>query len=121
MRLLISVLLVAHGVAHLVGFVAGWRLAELPELPYKTTVLGGHVDVGDIGARVMGTVWLGAAVWFVIAGAAVRLHAEWAFEATSAGLAASSLLCVLGWPDAKVGVAMNVFLALLLVIVGAVA
>ena len=45
--------LLAHGVAHLVGFVSSWKLATLAELPYKTTVFSGRVDVGDAGIRVV--------------------------------------------------------------------
>ena len=45
MRFVLALLLVAHGVAHLVGFVASWKLATLAELPYKTTVFSGRVDV----------------------------------------------------------------------------
>ena len=49
MRFGLAFLLVAHGVAHLVGFVSSWKLATLAELPYKTTVFSGRVDVGDAG------------------------------------------------------------------------
>lgn len=114
MRLMMSLLLIAHGIAHLVGFVAGWRLARLPELPYKTTVFAGHLDIGDAGVKVMGALWLAAAVLFVTAGMALRLHASWAYDAIGAGIAGSLLLCVVGWPDAKIGVVMNLFVGALL-------
>jgi len=42
MRFVLAVLLVAHGVAHLVGFVSSWKLATLAELPYKTTAFSGQ-------------------------------------------------------------------------------
>ena len=64
MRFVLAILLVAHGVAHLVGVVSSWKLAVLPELPYKTVVLSGRVDVGDAGIRVMGVLWLLAALAF---------------------------------------------------------
>jgi len=37
MRFVLAFVLLAHGVAHLVGFVSSWKLATLAELPYKTT------------------------------------------------------------------------------------
>jgi hypothetical protein len=57
MRFVLAFLLVAHGVAHLVGFVSSWKLATLAELPDKTAVFLGRVDVGDAGIRVMGVLW----------------------------------------------------------------
>ena len=33
MRLILSFLLLAHGVAHLPGFLVAWNLASFPDLP----------------------------------------------------------------------------------------
>ena len=44
MSLVVAVVLVAHGVAHLIGFVVPWRLMTLPEMPYKTTLFAGRLD-----------------------------------------------------------------------------
>jgi hypothetical protein len=35
MRFVLAFLLVAHGIAHLVGFISSWNLATLAKLPYK--------------------------------------------------------------------------------------
>ena len=116
MRFVLAVLLVAHGIAHLVGFVSSWKLATLAELPYKTTVFSGHVDVGDAGIRVMGVLWLLAALAFLVAAFAVMTETSWAVRFTLAAVIASLILCMVGWPDARIGVAVNVGLALLLAI-----
>ena len=48
----LAFLLFAHGVAHVVGFLIYWRLIpEGQSWTYKTTLLGGLVDVGDAGIR----------------------------------------------------------------------
>ncbi len=114
MRFALAALLIAHGVAHLVGFVVPWRLVSTAEVPYRTTILGGVTDLGDAGARALGVVWLVAALAFVLlagavlAGWNVRL---WVF----AMLALSSVLCVVGWPEARIGLVVNaVLLAALL-------
>ena len=114
MRFVLAILLVAHGVAHLVGVVSSWKLAVLPELPYKTVVLSGRVDVGDAGIRVMGVLWLLAALAFLVAAFAVATEAGWAVRFTRAAIVASLIVCVVGWPDARIGVAVNVGLARLL-------
>jgi hypothetical protein len=116
MRFVLAFLLVAHGVAHLVGFVASWKLATLAELPYKTAVFSGRVDVGDAGIRVMGVLWLLAALAFLVAAFAVATETGWAGRFTLAAVIASLILCVVGWPEARIGVAVNVGLALRLAI-----
>lgn len=116
MRFVLAFLLVAHGVAHLVGFVSSWKLAILADLPYKTTVLSGRVDLGGAGIRVMGVLWLLAAVAFLVAAFAVATETDWAVRFTLAAVIASLILCVVGWPDSRIGVTVNVGLALLLAI-----
>jgi hypothetical protein len=116
MRFVLAFLLLAHGLAHLVGFVSSWKLAILAELPYKTTLFSGRVDVGDAGIRVMGVLWLLAALAFLVAAIAVATEASWAVRFTLAAVIASLMLCVVGWPDARIGVAVNVGLPLLLAI-----
>ena len=101
---------------HLVGFVSSWKLATLAELPYKTTVFSGRVDVGDVGIRMMGVLWLLAALAFLVAAIAVATETGWAVRFTLAAVIASLILCVVGWPDARIGVAVNVGLALLLAV-----
>ena len=41
MQIVIGIVLIAHGVAHLVGFVVPWRIATFEDNPYKITVLAG--------------------------------------------------------------------------------
>jgi hypothetical protein len=111
MRFVIAAFLGAHGVAHLVGFVSSWKLAPLPELPYKTTTFAGHLDLGDASIRVMGVLWLLAALAFFGSAIAVAADARWALRFTLVVVVASLLLCTAGWPDSRIGLAVNVVLA----------
>ena len=107
MRLLLSVVLVGHGVAHLVGFVSSWRLMRLPEVPYRTTIFGGRVDLGDGGIRVVGVLWLLAGVSFVAGAWAVMSGSSvWQLVVTFA-FGVSLVLCFAGWPDARLGFVAN--------------
>ncbi len=54
-----AVLLAIHGIIHLIGFVTPWRIATLQGFTYKTTALNGALEVGDSGARLIGT-WSGS-------------------------------------------------------------
>jgi hypothetical protein len=108
MLALVAIVLVLHGCAHLVGFAGAWQLTD--DIPYKTTLLGGAVDVGAAGIRAFGLLWLAAALAFVVAGIAVLLRASWWPAYTVITAAASLLLCVLALPDAQVGAAFNAVL-----------
>jgi hypothetical protein len=109
-RFAIAAVLAVHGFAHLVGFVVSWRIASLDEMPYKTTILAGKLDVGDTGIRVVGMGWLLAAMAFFASAAALILQVPWWFPATVVLLLSSVALCVIGWPDAKIGVFVNLAL-----------
>lgn len=110
MRMALAVLMALHAVAHLPGFLVPWRLASLPEMPYGTTVLAGHVDIGGAGIRVMGAAWLAVALAFGIAAVAAGTDRSW-WMAAAAGAAVVSLgLSVLGLPAAKIGIAVNLLI-----------
>ena len=100
-------LFLVHGTAHLPGFVVPWRLASLNEMPYRTTILGGTFDVGSLGIRLVGILWLLAGLGFVIAGlGAYGSSPAWPTIAL-VGTLFSLALTVLGWPDAPIGLALN--------------
>ena len=66
-----------HGLIHLMGFTAYWKLAELKELPYKTTLLDGRWDVGAGGIRMFGALWLFVAVAYMIVTYGLLTEQEW--------------------------------------------
>jgi hypothetical protein len=106
----LGVLLIVHGIAHLVGFLVPWRIGHLEGAVYRTTLLGGAIDIGDSGARIVGLLWLGTAVLVAAAGVAVlAAYGSWRALTTTA-LIVSLVLSVLGWPDSRIGVAVNVAL-----------
>jgi len=106
MRFILAALLIGHGVAHIVGFVVPWKLMQMPEMPYRTTILGGMIDVGDAGIRVIGILWLSIGLAFVVVAGGVV--AGWSMRmAVFALLALSSAFCVIGWPEARIGLIVN--------------
>ena len=116
MRYLFAVLIGLHGVAHLVGFAVAWQILAFPELHYKTTVLGGLVDIGHAGTQLLGALWLATALSCVIAGSAIWEGATWSVPFAMAVTLFSLTLCLTALPEARIGVLMNVaVLAILLV------
>jgi hypothetical protein len=107
MRIAIGIYLLVHGICHFVGFVVPWRILTMKDEPYKTTLLAGTFDVGDIGIKIVGLLWLIAGVAF--SATAVGVFASWPWwRSVGLSLATASLvLCVLGLPGAKIGILAN--------------
>lgn len=109
-RIGLAALLALHGLVHLLGFVVPFRLAEIEGFPHATTVLGGRVDLGEGGIRAVGVMWLLAAAAFVAAAVGLWLLAPW-WWGLALGVSAGSLaLCVLGLPQARAGIVVNLLL-----------
>jgi hypothetical protein len=110
MRIAVGVYLLVHGVCHLVGFLVPWRLITSKEEPYKTTLLAGAIEVGPVGIRVVGILWLLAALALMGTGGGALLSSPW-WRAALLGLTVfSTVLCVFGLPGAKIGILANLIL-----------
>lgn len=114
MRIVIGLLMILHGIAHLVGFVGPWRLSAT--VPFKTTILGGHLDLGATGIRAVGIVWLATAIAFAAVGVATLLRVSWWHSAAVLVAIVSLLLCVLELPAAKIGAILDVVILVLLAV-----
>jgi hypothetical protein len=108
MRVALAMLMALHGIAHTAGFAESWRLAPGGGVPYKTTVLGGRVDLGDTGIRTIGLLWLAVATAFLCASIATVLNASWWRPAAAASAMASLGLTFLELPQARLGTLINV-------------
>lgn len=107
-------LLAAHGIAHLPGFLVPWRLLSSPDLPWKTTLLWGWVEVGEAGIRAIGIVWLLTGLAVVATAVGLARQAPWAASAALPVVLISGLLCVIELPHARIGLALNVVMCLVL-------
>jgi hypothetical protein len=96
-RWLVVVVVVAHGLIHLLGAAKGLGWAEVSALK------------GPISPA-MGLVWLGAALLVVAAGILLAVRAPWWWVVGAVSLVVSQLAIVTSWNDAKAGTAANVVL-----------
>ena len=94
MSTMFALLLVAHGLIHLLGFAKAFQLADLPQLTQPISPF-------------VGVLWLAAAVMFVAAAASlvVTPRAWWMIGAGAIGL--SVLVILASWNDAKFGMVAN--------------
>ena len=95
-----------HGVAHIIGFLGSWKLGEFKDAPPHTTqILNGSIDVGDAGIRIVGLLWLVAAVGYVwVAVSLWRGSSRRVAPVTAFSLA----MCLVGLPAAIVGVGIDI-------------
>ena len=95
-NVIVAIYLIVHGLIHLIGFAVNFQIAEMEDFAYKTTALAGKLDVGHVGTRVLGIVWLLLAVAFVVSGATIFALPPWWWSFTLAVTLVSLALCVLG-------------------------
>ncbi|MEX0845067.1 MAG: hypothetical protein WD022_07280 [Balneolaceae bacterium] len=103
MKIAIALLMVIHGVIHLLGFFKAYDIAEIEELKQPVT-------------KKIGILWLIA--FLIFAAMAVFFLAEikiWMVFGIS-GLILSQALIIQTWQDAKFGTIPNIFLGVLLFI-----
>jgi hypothetical protein len=107
MRIAMGIYLLVHGLCHVVGFLVPWKIVTTTEEPYRTTLMAGTIDVGDIGIRMVGLLWLLACVAFMVSGIGAMASRAWWRTPLLPLTLASSVLCVLGLPGAKIGILAN--------------
>lgn len=117
MRILLAALLIGHGAAHVVGFAVPWKLVSSAEIPYRTTVLAGRLDVGPVGVRVLGVLWLVLSLGFVAAAVGLLQHTTWWDHEVLVLLVASVALCLLALPESRPGLVANAVILFLWLIV----
>jgi hypothetical protein len=104
----IGIFLAMHGIAHSLAFFVQWQITHPKGISYSTSLFYGHLDVGNIGIRIDGLLWLLAGAAFV----AVGLRLAWLRRLEAGSLLAVSLfslaLCVLGLGQSIVGMWIDV-------------
>lgn len=107
MRLAFTILILLHGLAHLVGFRAAF---------WPHTISSG--ELAREPSRLEGVAWLLLALGFIASAGLLLLGQPAWLALLTAASGASLVLCYLAWPDARVGAVINAVLlvaALLLV------
>ncbi len=102
METAIALLIVLHGLIHLIGFGKAFHLAEITRLAKPIT-------------KPMGTAWLAACLFLVTGGIAYFMKIPLCWTAIGAGIVISQLLIIAYWQDAKAGTMVNILLLPVLV------
>lgn len=116
MRVILVLLLLAHGIAHLPGFLVNWQIRSFPELPFRTTVFAGSVEVGLAGIKAVGVGWLLVAIAFGCAALGVLVRWGWWQLLVYSAIAASVLLTAAAWPEARLGLLANALIVVVILV-----
>ena len=117
MRALFAVILLLHGLAHLVGFLMPWHLVPAsgnapPDA--MSRLLGGRVVLTPTSAKAFGILWLVAGLAYALVAIAWWRRTPWSGEALVAVAVASLVLTSAWWPAARIGFALNIGILLAL-------
>ena len=107
-------LLIFHGLVHILGFLIFFEFIEVDTLQYSTTVLGGRVNIGAAGIRILGVIWLLIMIAMMAAGVGLLLGTSWWYSLALWSTVASTVVTILGLPDTKFGLAINILVFILL-------
>jgi hypothetical protein len=114
----VVVVLIVHGLIHLMGATVYLRLGEVQGLPYKTTLLNGRLNLGSTGIGIFGALWVAPAFGFVLAAVALAFGWSWWLPALLGAALVSLVLTGLDWNVAFAGAIVNVVIVVAVVLKG---
>jgi hypothetical protein len=110
MKIALAIYLFIHGFAHIVGFLVYWKLMKDKEVEYKTTIFPGNIDIGTVGIRFLGLIYLLTAIAFGYLGYDLLTDFAAFQEYIMTVTIVSLVITITGWPDTKFGILANVLL-----------
>jgi hypothetical protein len=106
MYIALGLLMMLHGMAHMVGFAAPFGYLDNPP-PVSSTLFSA---IGPGGMKALGILWLANAVLFIVAGFGLLRHSPWWSQATIIACVLSLILTASFLPYAKIGLGVNLLL-----------
>lgn len=97
MKLVFAILILIHGIIHLIGFVKAFQLAVInPE--------------GQSISKPMGMLWIFTTTLFLMTTILYLLKNEWWFFIAIPAVIISQILIIIYWKDAKFGTLANIII-----------
>jgi hypothetical protein len=112
--IVVALALVLHALIHLIGTTVYLKLADIQGFTYKSTLLGGRLDLGEAGMRIFGVLWVLPASGFVLVAFALLQGLDWWRNVLLGATLLSLGLTSLDWSIAFAGAVVNVAILLLL-------
>jgi hypothetical protein len=120
LKSIVALVLLAHGIGHIMGFLAAWTPIPVG-FTNSTWLFGGATISGTVG-KLFGLVWLVALAGFVAAGIGLLADRDW-WQMAAVVSAVVSLAVILPWwntvtPGSRFGAAAVDLAALVVIVLG---
>ena len=109
-QIIVAILISLHGLIHLMGPAVYMKLTEIQGFSYKTTLIGGHWNLGEKGISLFGALWFVPALGFILASVALLAGWEWFQPVLIVITLISLVLTVLDYRIAYAGVVINILI-----------
>ncbi|MGM0588079.1 MAG: hypothetical protein ACQETE_06690 [Bacteroidota bacterium] len=96
-KLVVSFIILLHGLIHLLGFVKAFNLAPVDQLTQSIS-------------KPVGLLWLVSSVLFLLVLMLYWTQHEWWWMAGALAVTLSQILIILSWSDAKFGTLANIII-----------
>jgi hypothetical protein len=103
MRIAFLIIVLLHGLLHLLGFVKGFGLKEVKNLTMSIS-------------KPMGLIWLAATILFILYGISYLLNNKYSWFLGILAVLISQLLIIIFWKDARFGTLPNVIILIVSII-----
>ncbi len=110
-RTIFAIIIILHGLIHLLGFVKEWNLAEIKGMSGKTTF-----PLSGSTAKAIGILWIVACILIIISMILFLLKIDWWWIIGAVSIVFSQMLRILYWQDAKYGTIANIILTVIVII-----
>ncbi len=97
MKIIFIIVLLIHGLIHLMGFVKSFGIIEINQLTQSIS-------------KPIGFLWLIASLLFIIVSILRLFNKDWWWIIATVAVIISQILIILSWQDAKYGTILNVFI-----------
>ncbi|MBM4176164.1 MAG: hypothetical protein FJ213_08325 [Ignavibacteria bacterium] len=101
----LMIIMLIHGLIHIIGFVKEFKLAEVSQLSGKTLF-----PLTTLSAKAAGLFWLISCLLFAISAGMYLFEKDWWWIFALAGILISQVLIIIYWQDAKFGTIANIII-----------
>jgi hypothetical protein len=103
MRIAFALLIIVHGLIHILGFIKAFKIADVNQLSQSSS-------------KSMGMLWLFVAILFLTSAVLYLLKKDWWFFIAISAIVFSQILIIIYWKDAKFGSIANVIILIAAII-----
>ena len=97
MKIIFTIIVILHGLIHLLGFLKAFQFAEINQLTQNIS-------------KTFGIIWMSACLIFIIASIQFIVKNEWWWLTAFIGTLISQILIIAFWQDAKFGTIANLII-----------